>query len=231
MSPPNSKRKEAKLERQRQAKRERLTAIAVVSAIALVFIFVLVYSQLNRGTPAIGELRVPEGLARPIAADNTAGIPNAPVKVEEFSDFQCVHCRAFWQESEARLLNEYISTGKVFFTYTSMPVINENSYPIAEAAYCAMDQGKFWQYHDLLFANYDLGFGRERLEAYADHLELDLRQFRSCLQSREYRDRISQDAQRAQSIGVTGTPTFTVNGKLTNRVQLFEEIEAALAAR
>ena len=229
MSQTISKRRQAKLERQRQARRERLITFSVIGAIVIVFLGVLIYSQINPSAPAISELRLPEGLTRPVVADNTAGLPNAPVKVEEFSDFQCIHCRAFWQESEARLLNEYVSTGKVHFTYSTLPVINQNSGPIAEAAYCAMDQGKFWEYHDLLFANYDLGFGRDRLEAYADHLDLDLREFRDCLQSRKHQDRINQEVQRAQSLGVSGTPTFIVNGQLTNRAQLFEVIEAALA--
>jgi protein-disulfide isomerase len=220
-----------KQERQKREKRERLITIAVISFIAVVFAGALILSQLGNRGGGLGEIIVPEGLTRAQANANTAGDPNAPVVVEEFSDFQCSHCLTFWRESEARLLNDYVNAGKVYFKYTSFPVISPESGPIAQAAYCAMDQGMFWEYHDLLFANYELGFARTRLDGYAEHLKLDLNTFEECLDSGKYAQAIEDDANRAQAAGVTGTPTFLVNGQLANRVDLFDKIDQALAGQ
>ena len=94
-----------------------------------------------------------ESQSRPQAQGLSMGDPNAPVKVEEYGDFQCPACRIFHESQEGQLIEKYIKTGLVYFTYTPFSFIGDESVKAAEAAYCAADQGKFWEYHDMLYAN------------------------------------------------------------------------------
>ena len=97
----------------------------------------------------------------PNANGNSLGDPNAPIKIEEFSDFQCPYCQNFHDQTEALLVEQYVNTGKVYFTYRSMGnFLSQNigggkteSQDAALAAYCAGDQNKFWDMQAYLFAN------------------------------------------------------------------------------
>ncbi|HEX9596708.1 MAG TPA: thioredoxin domain-containing protein, partial [Anaerolineales bacterium] len=90
----------------------------------------------------------------------------------------------------------------------------------AEAAYCARDQGKFWEYHDLLFANQGNGsFSRDRLRAFAQALDLDEEAFSACLSGAKYRDQVQQDLADGLRAEVRGTPSFLINGKLVAGAQ------------
>jgi protein-disulfide isomerase len=166
--------------------------------------------------------------------DNTLGDSNAPVKIEEFADFQCPFCERFHLETEPLLKQYYIDTGKVHFVYRSMGnFVSDNvarakgtsatteSRDAALAAYCAGDQDKFWEMHAHLFANVlgeDAGsFSDRRLKSIAETAGLDMAAFNNCYDSGKYLDRIQQDAEDGQAANVTGTPgfiiTYTVNGE------------------
>ena len=181
------------------------------------------------------------------------GDPNAPITIEEFSDFQCPFCERFHQQTEPLLKQYYIDTGKVHFVYRSMGnFVSGNiggatteSQDAALAAYCAGEQNKFWEMHALLFGNVigeDAGsFTDRRLGAIAEKVKgLDLDKYNSCYNSSKYADRVQQDLKDGQAAGVTGTPgfilTYTVNGETKTKkidgAQPFstfqQEIEAAL---
>ncbi|WP_299026454.1 thioredoxin domain-containing protein [uncultured Thermanaerothrix sp.] len=211
------------LQQQRQ-RRRRITMAVLIGLAAIAIVVVLILS--NRPV----EFTRPEPIPRSAVNGNSVGDPNAPVKVEEFSDFRCVHCAAFWRESEQRLIKDYVATGKVYFTYVPFSFISDESFLAAEAAYCAMDQGKFWEFHDYIFANYDLPITEKLLRAFAQDLKLDLAQYDNCMASGKYRQKTQEDGQYARSKGVTGTPTFDVNGTLVGQTELFATIEKALAA-
>ena len=93
--------------------------------------------------------------------------------------------------------------------------------PAAEAAQCAHEQGKFWEYHDALFNN-QTQLQPERLKQHATDLGLDMDSFNSCLDSGKFRQDIYQDVQEGQRAGVTGTPAFFVNGRFLTGAQSFE---------
>ncbi len=160
------------------------------------------------------------------------GDPKAPVVIVEFSDFQCPYCQSV-QPTLKTLLAKY--EGRVSLAYRDLPVrdIHPQAQLAAEAARCAGEQGKFWEYHDLLFANQNK-LDRPGLVDLAHGLKLDEKQFDSCLTSGKYQAQIEQDRQLGLRAGVAGTPGFFVNGNLLSGnlpQDAFEKvIQAELAA-
>jgi protein-disulfide isomerase len=227
-----------KAQRARRQQRQRLLTILIVAGIALVVAGLLIYPNLR---PAGEFVRVTPA-ARPNADFNTMGDPDAPVKMVEYSDFQCPFCKRFADETEQQIVDAYVATGKVHFTYVPYgPAgswIGPESQSSAKAAYCAGDQGKFWEFKEYLFANHtgeNVGdFTDKRLEAFANALGLNMNDFRSCFNSNKYDDRLQQGLSDGRTLGIGGTPSFTINGKIITGAQPFSEfqreIEAALAA-
>jgi protein-disulfide isomerase len=160
----------------------------------------------------------------------------------EYSDFQCPFCKDWNDETEKLIEDTYIATGKVYFTYIPYgptgQYIGPESKDAAMAAFCAGDQGKFWEYHDMLFANQtgeNVGdYTAKRLEAFADNLGLNMSQFRSCFNANKFADALNQGIQQGTQAQIGGTPSFLINGSLIEGALPFSEfqqkIEAALAA-
>src|SRR5947199_2803136 len=160
------------------------------------------------------------------------GNPKAPVVIVELSDFQCPYCRSV-QPTLKNLLAKY--EGRVSLSYRDLPLrdIHPQAQMAAEASRCAGEQGKFWEYHDLLFENPNK-LNREGLVEQARRLKLDEKQFDSCLSSGRYKAQIEQDLQLGLRAGLTGTPGFFINGSMLSGnlpQDAFEKtIEAELAA-
>jgi protein-disulfide isomerase len=171
-----------------------------------------------------------------LATGNSIGEPNAPLVIEVFSSFGCVHCRDFAVETEQQVFDNYVKTGKVFFIYRSFNNPADRLGIAAQAAYCAGDQGKFWEMHDLIFANFSAtGYSDKQLSKMVETLELDTDEYDSCMESGKYVGTVETDAKLGTTAGVTGTPSFTFNGELTvegNRdfAAFQAQIEASLAA-
>jgi protein-disulfide isomerase len=137
----------------------------------------------------------------------------------------------------------YVATGKVYLVYRSFGnFLGPESQMAAEAAYCAGDQNKYWEYHDILFANRTSGaYTDRRLVAFAEALSLDMGEFNDCYKSNKYSDRVQQDYVDGSAAGVTGTPAFviiyTVDGEQKQRFisgaypfsEFQSQIEGALA--
>lgn len=189
---------------------------------------------------------VAEFTKRPMVNDNAMGDPNAPIKIEEFSDYQCPFCLRFFNETEAKIMDAYVATGKVYFVYRSFgEFLGPESKAAAEAAYCAGDQDRYWEYHDVLYANQigeNVGaYADDRLEAFAETIQLDMDAFNDCFRSGKYADRADQDYLDGSTAGVTGTPSFVitylVNGEEKQRMiagaypfsEFQNQIDAALA--
>lgn len=169
----------------------------------------------------------------------TLGSAKAPVTIVEFSDFQCPFCRKFYNDAYQEIKKTYIDTGKVRMVFRHYPLsFHAAARPAAIASQCAFDQGKFWEYHDLMFAEQDkqgqgtITFGATELKAWAQKLSMNAATFNSCLDSSEHADIVDTDMKVAGTLGITGTPSFVVNGKLIVGAQPFstfkEAIEAAL---
>src|SRR5260370_15507714 len=137
------------------------------------------------------------------------GNPKAPVMIVEFSDYQCPYCHQV-EPTVKEVLAKY--GDRVSFSYRDFPLtaIHSQAMISAEASRCALEQGKFWEYHDQLFAASKLE--KDDLIEYARNLKLDDKQFGSCLTSEKYKADIEKDEQEGRKAGVNGTPGFFING-------------------
>jgi protein-disulfide isomerase len=138
------------------------------------------------------------------------GNPKAKVMIVEFSDFQCPFCG----QVEATLKSVLAKhTDTVALAFRDMPIaqIHPMAMGAAEGGRCAGEQGKFWEYHDLLFADQG-ALDQNGLIAKAQKLQLDVKQFDSCVSSEKYKAQILQDNQEGLRAGVSGTPGFFING-------------------
>ncbi|MBI5963390.1 MAG: DsbA family protein [Chloroflexi bacterium] len=151
------------------------------------------------------------------ARSNTMGSPDAPVRIIEYGDYQCPYCLKFWSETEPLLIEEYVNTSKVYFEYRSVgEFLGAESGWAAQGAYCAGDQGKFWEYHNTLFSNWsgeNVGdFTQDKLIKYAQALDLNMAEFESCISEEKHKGTVEQDAAQAEADGVHATPTLFING-------------------
>jgi protein-disulfide isomerase len=132
---------------------------------------------------------------------------------------------------EDQIVKAYVVPGKLRFEYRHFPIIGSESLAAAEAAECAADQGKFWPYHDLLFASQSGenqgAFARPRLQSFAQQLGLDLSAFAGCLDSGTHRQAIMQQMREGQQLGVRGTPAFFL-GEAGEPLTSARKIEGAL---
>ncbi len=163
------------------------------------------------------------------------GNKNAKVTVVEYSDFECPFCGRYYNDAYKQMKSEYIDTGKVQFVFKQYPLtqIHPNAQKAAEASLCAHEQGKFFAYHDTLFANQQ-SLGLTALKQYAADNSLDTSKFNSCLDSGKYAKQVQDEVSEGSSVGVSGTPTTFVNGvKIVGAVPyatIKAEIDSALAA-
>lgn len=143
------------------------------------------------------------------------GDSRAPVTLIEFGDYQCPFCFKLFKETEERLREDYIKTGKLNMVWRDFPLdqIHPFARPAAEAAECARDEGKYWTYHDALFEK-QKELASLDFTILAGELGLDTAQFQSCVDTRKYQDEVEKDYQDGIAAGVTGTPgNFIVSGE------------------
>lgn len=167
----------------------------------------------------------------------TAGSDSAPVELVMWGDFQCPFCQRFELTTLPELMDLYVDTGKVKFVWRNFENYGRESQDAAVAAYCAGEQGKFWDYHQTLYENQrgtNTGaFDPVNLQRFADELGLDRAAFDTCLGGISYDAVISADKKLGRSQGVSGTPTFFINGEKTVGAQPTETfillIESALS--
>jgi protein-disulfide isomerase len=157
----------------------------------------------------------------PTGDNPSRGPADAAITIIEFSDYQCPYCRKWALEALPKIMAAY--PGKIRLVYRDFPLysLHPQSESAAIAAYCAGDQNKYWEYHDLLFTD-QLPFGQDSYEKYAAQLSLDLDNFRQCTSSQKFKDNVSRNYEYASNLGVNSTPTFFVNGIPMVGAQPFE---------
>lgn len=146
-----------------------------------------------------------------IALDNNyrLGPKDAPVLLVEFADYECPYC-AKAHPAIKQIREEF--EGKIAMVFKDLPLpMHQNAWKAAEASRCAGVQGKYWEYHDALFSN--SGFAVPQLKQHARDLGLDSAKFDKCLDSNEQREAVNRDYVEAQQLGLTGTPSFFLNGE------------------
>ena len=145
------------------------------------------------------------------AGNPAIGPVGAPVTMIEFGDYQCTYCKSWYDKVHTRLMADY--AGKLRFVYRDLPLstIHPDAQSAAEAADCAGEQNDYWKYHDALFdAKY--GLGAQAYVQYATDLGLDVAAFNTCVSERRYQSEVEDDTNFGLSLGLTGTPSFFVNG-------------------
>lgn len=226
-------------ERRRQRKRQQnLTMILIISGIALILAAILMLPTIRQAFLPVGEIVHPELVARPMVSGNAMGDPDAPVLIEEFSDYGCGHCANFSEGTGLIIAETYVANGDVYFISRSVGSLlgSPISPQIAEAAYCAGDQEMYWEYHDYIFANQATLYANPNapvakyLVAFAEALALDLDAFNECVDSEKYKDRVQQDNLDATQAGVNSTPSFSINGTLIIGNRPLEDFQTAIEA-
>jgi protein-disulfide isomerase len=237
-----SKRQYIQERRKKHQRQTRLMVGLIIGGVALVIGGITTAFITSTRVNISGNQIIQPEINFPLQADrNGLGNPDAPVVIEDYSDFGCSYCADFALETKKLLEEDYINKGEVYLVFYTVGGMlgSPATFKAAEGAYCAADQDAFWPYHDLLFANQARLFQNpsgditRALESFAELLELDLEQFTSCLENGDNRGLVNKDEVTAREHGITGTPTFIINGVLIKGNRPYEdfqqEIESALA--
>lgn len=207
---------------------------AAIAAVAIIGIF---YAMNNAPTdasfmiedikPSETENQAGEAVKLSIFSDNASpilGDANAPITIVEFGDYQCFYCNKFFHETEGQIYESYIKTGKAKMIFKDFTIIGPDSVIAAHAAHCADEQGKFWEYHDTLYNNWNgenNGWAsQENQIRFAQGLGLDMDAFSECMASEKYTQKIQSSTDDAQTLGLSGTPGFFIIGPNNNVVRI-----------
>jgi len=187
--------------------------IVGVGAIAVVVAIILGSAALKGSNNS--EIIIPAGIAERTARQQgpVLGEEDAPVTIVEYFKFDCIHCADFARQTAPLIEKDFIVDKRVRFE--ARPVAAEGKILAAsEAVECAGDQSRYWDYHDVLFANFDQNgvgaYDSGRLKEYAVKLGLDTESFNSCLDSHKYQQMVIDESKAAAQAGLQGTPTFFI---------------------
>jgi len=239
--PSVSTRSELKAQRKKRQQQARRNAFLAVALGALVLVAAIAIPAITRANQPVGEITPAPPVTREKVNGMSMGDPNAPVQIDVFEDFQCPACVYYTQQTEVQVIQEYVNTGKVYYVFHNFPFIDDNSAlkasdQAANAAMCAAEQNIFWEYHDVLFANWlgenDGSMNDKRLIAFAETAGLDMKAFNTCFDKNPYKSQIQDDLSLGRTMGVQGTPSVFVNGSLLTpgKVPDFASVKAAVEA-
>ena len=223
---------------QRRSNRPFVIALGVI---AIVGVLALAWTAMRpkRGVTDV-DLKADPAQARGyLLGDSTA-----PVQVMEYADFECPACGTFATLTEPDVRKSLIQTGKVSWRYYDFPLpMHKNTWDASNAAACADEQGKFWEMHDMLFANQDRWNGeatsspKDAFKGYAQSLGLDVPKWEACYDADRYRSRIASNRAESERRHVESTPTFIIGGKMVagalsydQFMKYYEDAQKAVAA-
>ncbi len=199
--------------------------------IGILFGVLILANQENLGTSsmALNKKNLLEG-------STILGNPDAKISIVEFGDYQCTFCYKFHDQTMKIILEQYVMDGEVNFVYKDFPLNGAPSIMASEASYCAQEQGKFWEYHDLIYENWEgenTGWlTRNALDRFAEEVKLNQSEFNSCMNDSKYRQKVLEIEQFAREIDVDATPSFIIfddtNAYRIIGAQPFEKFEQVL---
>jgi protein-disulfide isomerase len=192
----------------------------ILGGIAVIGASILVYSTARKPNAAVGTEAIANAGPVGIAQGYLIGKPDAPVKIEEFADFECPGCGQFATVTEPDVQKRIIDTGLANLTYYDFPLPqHKNSQAASNAAACAADQGKFWEMHDAIFGSQDewnteaTDNPKPFFQRYAERLGINPVVWESCYDARTHQGRIMANAAEGERRQVNSTPTFFIGGK------------------
>jgi protein-disulfide isomerase len=160
------------------------------------------------------------------------GRKNAPVTIVEYADFQCPYCGKFARQVEPKIVKRYVESGQVKLVWRDFPYLGQESVNAALAARAAQAQGKFWKYHDLLYSNQGPpnsgSFSDAELITLAKKAHLNVKRFKTDFRGGRYAVPVRRDFAEGQGRGISGTPTFFINGKRLVGAQPFGTFARAI---
>jgi protein-disulfide isomerase len=237
-----SKREEIKAQRTKKKRQKRIITVLWVGGVILLLVLLIASPTIINNLKPTGSFIEITPVVRPLVNGKTVGNTNAKVKIEVYGDFQCPACKEFTDVVEPQLLqSSYISSGQVYYEFMQWPFldsssITKESHQAANASMCALDQGKFWDYHDILFANQNgenVGaFTDKRLQAFAESIGLDMTAFNKCFKANAHSAEIEADYQQGVAAGVNSTPSVFLNGKDVSpgSIPTYQQIKTAIDA-
>lgn len=209
-----------------------LIIVAVIMAVGL--IMAALYFSKSADAPQNTGKNEETVFIAPAAADDDPylGRKDAKVILIEFADFQCPSCALFHFGAGSAIFEEYIKKGLVKLVYKDFPLLGNESYSAAYAANCAREQGKFLEYHDLLFER-QMKSGLENSGTFSTANLINLAQkgglnkeiFSNCLWSEKYKEGVLRDIEEGKKAGVSGTPTIFINGRKQEGLLFFESYQ------
>jgi protein-disulfide isomerase len=201
-----------------------LIPLAFVVGLAVGFLF---WGRTPAPAPPVAAdaTRAPTRLEVSLDDDPSLGPADAPITIVEFSDFNCPYCKKWHSEIFPQLMAAY--KDQIHFVYRDFPITSAESLAAAQAADCAGEQNAYWPFHDSLLTG-GLDLGRDAYTQYATRLGLDVEALLACLDSGKYRDEVEADARYAAGLGVSGTPTFFINGLPLVGAQPLSEFQAVI---
>lgn len=214
--------------------------LSIIAAAVIIAGAIMFTGRSNSGAPtkqvaaadsALGNAQDFESLEKDAPA---LGSPDASVAIVEFADFQCPFCGRFHQTTEKEIIAQYVKTGRARLIYRDFAFLGEESNMASQAARCAGDQGKFWQYHDYLYEHQKGenkgAFNKDNLKGFALELGLNAGSFNTCMDSEKHKQDVENDTEMGRKFGVTGTPTSFVNGKLVQGAVPFATFKTTIDA-
>ena len=212
---PKSKIRTANQKRRQQEKLKKTLSFGLIG---LVVVTIAIFA-LTRPRPE------PLSTTR-LAADPAYGPETAKVIITEYSDYGCPSCQAWHNSGTLQRIRDTYGD-KVRFVWKDLPIITSESPKAAEAGQCAFDQGKFWEYHDLLYAK-SPAIGINDLKTYATQLGLDQTKFNNCLDSDQNSPKVDQSTNEGHQLGFNGAPAFVVNGQKLIGPPSFETLKSII---
>jgi protein-disulfide isomerase len=235
-----SKRQEMRKRQRQKQSQNRLWVILFVTVGALLVALVLILPSLKTSNTSSIVQVTPISNEVPMKK-TSMGNPDAPVKMDVWEDFQCSGCLSYTQKLEPQIIQAYVQTGKVYYTFHVYPFIDGGqgeSHDAANAAMCAAAQERFWDYHAIAFANWigenSGSFTKPRLIAFAQSIRLDMTAFNQCFQENTHSAEIQQDIDDGTKLGVPPTPAIFINGKMVvssagqNYIPSFDDISRVI---
>ena len=235
-------RRQAELAERRDSRRTRrneptqrrsLMMPLTIGAIAIGVVVIAAIALLRQDVPSTGNINEPIARTAYSLADGRAiGPANAPVTLEVWSDYQCPFCQRFATTWEQALSDKYAAPGRLRIVYRDYAFIGSESVSAAIAARAADQQGKYWQYHDYLFANQNGEnkgwFSDSRLQGIAQAVGLDIATFNAARSDADTRQAVVAETAQGRALGITGTPTLAINGQLRTDLTTYDKLEAAV---
>lgn len=235
-----SRRDAIKAQRTKKKRQQRRNTLLGIGGVIIILVLLFASPTIYNAIKPAGAFVKITPVAYPQENGKTIGNPNAAVVIKVYEDYQCPSCKIFTDSVEKQLLqSSYITNGQVYYEFKQYPFIDKNvvtkeSHQAANASMCALEQGRFWDYHSILFANQNgenVGsFTDKRLQAFAESLGFDMSAFNKCFDANKYSAEIDADLQEGVKLGVNSTPSVFVNGSevTPGYIPTYEQMKAAI---